>query len=186
MSLQLLDPTLDVVFKLLLLREPSLLRDMVESVLSLPAPIDALEVLNPEIPEDAPGDKSVVLDVRARLKDGRLIDLEMQSTVVEGTRARFLYYWARNFISSIGRGDDYSLLRPCISILWFKVAVLASQQFHSVFHLVEDQCAEISRQTLSFTCSSCRSCTWPTRADKLDSVGGPGFCGPRRFWNSRN
>lgn len=93
-----LDPTLDVVFKLLLIGNAELLRDMIEAVLDLQAPIQELEILNPEISEDVPGDKSVVLDVRARLSNGHLIDLEMQSSAPEGTRARFLYYWAKNFV----------------------------------------------------------------------------------------
>ena len=91
MSVKLLDPTIDIVFKLLLLRRQELLRDMIEAVLNLPLPIQDMEVQNPEIPKDFPGDKSVVLDIRVRLHNGQQIDLEMQSTVPPGTRARFLY-----------------------------------------------------------------------------------------------
>jgi len=148
--LKLLDPTLDVVFKLLMLRNQVLLRDVIESVLTLPAPIAELEVINPEIPEDAPGDKNVVLDIRVRLKDGRQIDLEMQSTVPPGTRARFLYYWARGFSDSLARGDDYTALRPCVSILWFKRALLNSPRFHSVFHLSEEHSHEVFSPELEF------------------------------------
>jgi predicted transposase/invertase (TIGR01784 family) len=39
-------------------------------------------------------------------------------------------------------GDDYTLLRPCISILWFKEPVLRGARFHSVFHLSEDHSHE--------------------------------------------
>jgi predicted transposase/invertase (TIGR01784 family) len=123
-SFKLLDPTLDIVFKLLLLRDQALLRDMIEAVLNLPAPLQELKVLNPEIPKDFPADKAIVLDIRARLHDGRQVDLEMQSTFPPGTRARFLYYWAKAFASTIGRGEVYTALRPCISILWFKDPVL--------------------------------------------------------------
>ena len=131
--MKLLDPTLDVIFKLLLVRDQSLLRDMIESVVDLGVPIAHLTVQNPEIPRDAPGDKSVALDIRVRLDDGHLIDLEMQSTTPPGTAARFMYYWARNFVNSLGRGEDYTLLRPCISILWFKVPFLKPSRFHSKF-----------------------------------------------------
>jgi predicted transposase/invertase (TIGR01784 family) len=134
---KLLDPTNDLVFKMLLLRKQDLLRDMIEAVLALPQPIEDLEVQNPEIPKDFPGDKSVVLDIRVRLHDGHQIDLEMQSTVPPGTRARFLYYWAKAFTDSIGIGADYTLLRPCISILWFKEPLLKGSRFHSIFQLSE-------------------------------------------------
>lgn len=143
MSVKLLDPTLDVVFKLLLLRDQSLLRDMIESVLGRRFPIAELEVQNPEIPEDAPGDKSVVLDIRVRLSDGGLIDLEMQSTTPPGTAERFIYYWARNFVDTIVRGDDYTLLRPCISILWFKVPFLKALRFHSTFVAADLESREV-------------------------------------------
>lgn len=66
MSIHLLDPALDVVFKMLLLRNRLLLRDMVEAVLGLPAPILEITVLNPDIPKDFPGDKSIVHDIRVR------------------------------------------------------------------------------------------------------------------------
>jgi predicted transposase/invertase (TIGR01784 family) len=141
-SVKLLDPTIDIVFKLLLLRRQELLRDMIEAVLGLTEPLQDLEVLNPEIPKDFPGDKSVVLDVRVRLHDGRQVDLEMQTTIRPGIRARFLYYWAKAFTESIAIGEDYTLLRPCISILWFKEPILPGSRFHSIFHLSEDHSHE--------------------------------------------
>jgi predicted transposase/invertase (TIGR01784 family) len=134
---KLLDPTLDIIFK-------------VEAVLNLPAPLQELKVLNPEIPKDFPGDKAIVLDIRARLHDGRQVDLEMQSTFPPGTRARFLYYWAKAFASTIGRGEVYTALRPCISILWFKDPVLDNPRFHSIFHLSEDHSRELFAPDIEF------------------------------------
>ncbi len=55
--MKLLDPKLDIVFKLLLQRELVLLRSMIETVVSLPAPIEDLVVLNPELPKDLASDK---------------------------------------------------------------------------------------------------------------------------------
>ena len=150
MSVKLLDPTIDIVFKLLLLRRQELLRDMIEAVLNLPLPIQDMEVQNPEIPKDFPGDKSVVLDIRVRLHNGHQIDLEMQSTVPPGTRARFLYYWAKAYADSIAMGEDYTLLRPCISILWFKEPVLQGSRFHSIFHLSEDHSRETFTSEIEF------------------------------------
>ncbi len=142
MSAKLLDPTLDIVFKLLFVSRCDLLRDMIEAVLGLRQPLREIEILNPEIPKDFPADKGVVLDIRVMLHDGRQIDLEMQSTVLPGTRARFLYYWARSFTDALSAGEDYSLLRPTISIVWFKERLLDGALFHSVFHLSEDQTRE--------------------------------------------
>jgi predicted transposase/invertase (TIGR01784 family) len=150
MSVKLLDPTNDLVFKMLLLRNPLLLRSMIEAVLDLKQPIQELVVQNPEIPRDFPGDKGVVLDIRVRLHDRSQIDLEMQSTVPPGTRARFLYYWAKMFVDSLAKGRDYTLLRPCISILWLKEPLLKGSRFHSIFHLSEDESRDWFTKEIEF------------------------------------
>ena len=54
MASKLLDPTLDIVFKLLMVRKQELLRDMIESVVTLSSPISELEIQNPQIPQDCP------------------------------------------------------------------------------------------------------------------------------------
>jgi predicted transposase/invertase (TIGR01784 family) len=150
MLVKLLDPTNDLVFKMLLLRNPFLLRSMIEAVLGLKQPIQDLVVQNPEIPKDFPGDKGIVLDIRVRLHDGRQIDLEMQSTVPPGTRVRFLYYWAKVFTDSMVMGQDYTILRPCISILWFKESLLKGSRFHSIFHLSEDESRDLFTEEIEF------------------------------------
>ena len=55
-----------------------------------------------------------------------------------GTDARFLYYWAKAYCNSLGTGEDYTLLRPTISVLWFKERFLTTtDRFHSVFRLLD-------------------------------------------------
>jgi predicted transposase/invertase (TIGR01784 family) len=149
-TVKFLDPTLDIVFKMLLLRNQALLRDMIEAVLNLAEPIQDLVVLNPEIPKDFPADKGVALDIRVRLHNGHQIDLEMQSTVPPGRRARFLYYWAKVFTDSLSRGDIYEDLLPCISILWFKESLLEGARFHSTFHLLEDHSGDLFTPEIEF------------------------------------
>lgn len=150
MPIKLLDPTLDIVFKLLLLRNTELLRDMIEAVLSLQTPIESVQILNPEIPKSSPSDKGIALDLRLRLENSHQIDLEMQATVPDGIHARFVYYWAKAFANSIKAGDDYTSLRPTISILWLKKPLLKVPGFHSVFHLAEDHTREIFSRVLEF------------------------------------
>jgi len=139
-----LKPTTDLVFKLLLVRDRELvlLRSMLECVLQPTSPITDIEILNPEIEKDYPADKSIALDVRAKLKDLTRIDIEMQAEVRARTASRFLYYWAREFGIGLKRGEGYSLLTPVTSILWLAEDLLSSQQFHSVFHLSEDTTRE--------------------------------------------
>jgi hypothetical protein len=69
--METLDPKLDVVFKMLLLRNEPLLRAMIEAVLTLPGPITSLRILNPDLPKDQlrvrPEPPKAVRKRRARL-----------------------------------------------------------------------------------------------------------------------
>ncbi|MGC4068584.1 MAG: Rpn family recombination-promoting nuclease/putative transposase [Polyangiaceae bacterium] len=150
MPTRYLNPTLDVVFKMLLLKEPALLRDMIQAVLGLDVPIGVIEVLNPDVEKELPSDKGIVLDLRVRLANGHQIGLEMQSANPAGTRPRFLYYWARLYSRSLKAGDGYTSLRPTISILWFKQPLLQVPAFHTVFHVAGDGSHEIFTPELEF------------------------------------
>ena len=90
-----LKPTNDLVFKLLFIANPALLRDLLEAVLQPSSPITALEVLDPEIPGDLAGSKAIRLDVRARSADASIFNVEMQAYGHLVLPARFLFYWAR-------------------------------------------------------------------------------------------
>ncbi|MBN1962724.1 MAG: Rpn family recombination-promoting nuclease/putative transposase, partial [Deltaproteobacteria bacterium] len=106
-DMKYLDPKLDIVFKLLMQQEKSLLQSMIETIVKLPAPIESLEVLNPEIPKAIGIDKGVILDVRVSLANRARFDVEMQSQLPDGINSRFLYYWAKEYCSELSRGDDY-------------------------------------------------------------------------------
>ena len=92
--LPLLDPKLDVVFKLLFAapQNRELLVSLLTAVLQPACPIASVDVLNPELPKDLPGDRGAVLDLLVKLSDGRLIDVEMQADRHDGLRSRALYY----------------------------------------------------------------------------------------------
>ncbi len=137
---QLLDPKQDIVFKLLFAHPDNgdLLRSMIAAVLRLPTPPESVVVLNPGLIGDLSTGKAIVLDVRAKLADGTLLDIEMETQPRPATPARFLYYWARLHASQLARGSDYQRLRRTISILWLDGLVPAvERQFHSTFHLRE-------------------------------------------------
>src|SRR5690606_1860594 len=111
---QLLDPTLDVVFKLLFAHErnKNLLISLLSAVLNPPEPISEVEVLNPEVEKETIRDKGIVLDVLVRLRDGRLFNVEMQSRPEPGFRQRGLFYWSRLYQSQVQRGGGYHELAP--------------------------------------------------------------------------
>ena len=142
--MDLINPALDVVFKMLLLRDERLLRSMIEAVLGLTEPLAAVEVLNPEIPQHFHGDHGVVLDVRVRLGSGEEVDLEM-ATRGDGTLpSRLLFYWARHFSSQLPRGAEYKKLVPLRLILWTVRSVLPDVgRFHERFRVVGEHSSEL-------------------------------------------
>ena len=136
---QTLDPKLDVVFKLLFAdpRNTDLLRSLLTAVLRPPLPITTVTVLNPEPPTEDVGDKHVVLDIRAQLEDGRQLDVEMQSQSRPAQRERALYYWARMYVSQGTPGLQYHQLEPCVVVFITNYRELASERYHSMFHVRE-------------------------------------------------
>ncbi len=135
-----LDPTLDVVFKMLLTQRPEsheLLVSLLTAVIRPPSPLARVEVRNPEIPSADALDRSVVLDLHVQLADGTRFDVEMQSDKRPAFRERALYYWARLYGSELERGDEYDALRPVISVLFLDYRELRGARLHSTFHVLE-------------------------------------------------
>ena len=70
----------DYLFKRLLGSEENkaCLQDLLECILDIPAgAIDDLELLDKELDKDTVNDKTGILDVKLRLKDGTTIDIEI-------------------------------------------------------------------------------------------------------------
>jgi predicted transposase/invertase (TIGR01784 family) len=137
--MKLLDPKLDVVFKLLFAHANNrdILISLLTAVLEPIAPIEFVEVLNPEIPKDLPADKGALLDIHVRLSNGRHVDVEMQSELHPSFTQRVLYYWARLHSSQLSIGDCYEKLCPTVSILFLNQSLLPTRRFHSTFRVSE-------------------------------------------------
>ena len=57
-----------------------------------------------------------MLDIRARDSSGRLLNIEMQVSVVGGLAQRLAYYACSLYVDQLESGDNYARLRPAISI----------------------------------------------------------------------
>jgi len=113
-----IDPKVDYAFKRVFgdERNVDILVHLLNAILSLPEPIVSVELLNPFSPQDFQEDKLTVLDVKARDNAGRLINIEVQLLLRYHFVSRVLYYWAGLYRQQLRQGDDYSELRPTISI----------------------------------------------------------------------
>ena len=139
--MKLLDPKLDIVFKLLFAnaKNRDILISLLTAVLKPSASIGTVEVLNPEIPKDLSADKGIVLDIHVRLADGRHIDVEMQSQVHNALISRFLYYWARLHAMQLTVGHHYEKLCPTVSVIILKESLLPIAKAHSKFRVLETE-----------------------------------------------
>jgi predicted transposase/invertase (TIGR01784 family) len=70
------------------------------------------EFLNREHDEDYKG----IIDIRAELKDGTQIQIEMQVSNQYNMDKRSLYYWSGMYYSQFEKSELYKNLRKCISI----------------------------------------------------------------------
>jgi predicted transposase/invertase (TIGR01784 family) len=109
---------------------------LLNSVLKLPDPIVALEILNPFNEKDFADDKLTVLDVKARDQAGRLLNVEMQLLLPKDFNSRILYYWAGLYRGQLMEGEPYGKLRPAISICLLNHTLFPeAEDYHLAFGL---------------------------------------------------
>lgn len=137
-----IDPKVDYAFKHVFGREESkpALISLLDAVLQ-PAPgqhITSLALLNPFNDRETPGDKSSVLDIKARDETGRQFNVEMQMLAYGAFRQRALYYWARLHQGQLKKGKDFRILRPTIAVCFVDTALFPNiDEYHLIFELRE-------------------------------------------------
>jgi predicted transposase/invertase (TIGR01784 family) len=130
-----IDPTVDYAFKLLLgsPEHPAITLHFLNAILGPEIQLTEVEILNPILGREDETDKLSILDISARDSTGRLYDIEMQTSLPAGLSERLAYYTASLYVGQIGEGDDYTLLRPAISI-----CVLDAIMFPKSLHIHSD------------------------------------------------
>jgi predicted transposase/invertase (TIGR01784 family) len=134
-----LDPTLDIVFKLLFggPKSQKILIALLTAVLQPKSPITHVTILNPEVPKENVGDKGIELDLLVHLDDGTQANVEIQARGTIAFRNRAMYYWARTYANQLHKGDFYTKLKPVVIIIFAGYRELATNRLHSVFHVLE-------------------------------------------------
>ncbi|MCP2729308.1 Rpn family recombination-promoting nuclease/putative transposase [Limnofasciculus baicalensis] len=75
-----------------------------------------LEIINPHLPPQIEGLKDTYLDVRAKLRDGSIVIIEMQVLNVESFGKRVLYNAAKTYAFQLEAGEGYRMLKPVIAL----------------------------------------------------------------------
>lgn len=91
-----ISPRVDCVFKRLMTdrARPQILRDFLTAVLAPERPFQRLVVTSAEHGPAWLGDDAISVDVEATDADGRIFQIEMQTTNERHLRERMLYTWA--------------------------------------------------------------------------------------------
>lgn len=76
------------------------------------------DVINSEIIPDQLGKKKVILDIRAKDKQGRLYAIEMQRQPTQTDINRWEYYGARNLTKQLDKGYEYGAIAPVYQIIF--------------------------------------------------------------------
>ena len=137
-----IDPRVDIAFKKVFgtpaWRELTI--SLIDAVLQ-PAPghrMVELDLLDPYSERDSPDDKLTVLDIKARDERGRWFNVEMQMNLAPSLAPRLLYYWAQLYSRQLVVADEFSRLRPTISICFLNQKMFPEHAaYHSVFCLLE-------------------------------------------------
>ena len=132
----------DTLFKMLFVKYPDLLKQLVAVLLGIKYDsIGQFIITNPEMPPDSLGDKFCRLDINM-VVDGQRVDLEIQVNNQGDYPERSLYYWAREFSTGLSEGEDYSELPRTIIINIIAFKLFDCEAFHSEF-----QALEVTRHT---------------------------------------
>ena len=102
-------------------------------------PIESVEILeNKSLVADTINGKSCVLDVRAVLADGTLVNIEVQLRNEHNFDRRSMFYWSSVYSKSIKKGQDYRELPNVIAINVVVFDFPSGGDAHTCFHMRED------------------------------------------------
>ena len=132
--------TNDYAFKRLLGSEENkpLLQDLLECILDLtPQQVLDLEFMDKELTKEEFSDKTGILDVKLKLADGTVIDIEIQASWNASFVKRTLFYWAKMYTADFKAGESYDKLHRCIAINIIADRFKLNDAIHSEYLLQE-------------------------------------------------
>ena len=144
------------------------LKSLLKAFLPLPdkSSIQEVTLLDSLLPNLTTEEKNSIMDLRLQINTGELVNVEMQAFPHKGFSERILFYWAKNYISRLKEGEDYTKLCPSYSLIFSKFDLFPRK----AIDLSKEQG---SRSARSFSgVSSGKACnSFSIRSDKA-----PHFC----------
>ena len=142
-KVKILSPKSDIIFKLIFgtLFSIDILTDFLMAVLKLsPDEYDEVTIANPILLPEYKGDKLGILDVRLKLKSGKIINIEIQIQPVPHMKERIVFYDAKLITEQIGENDNYEKIKRVISIIITDYPLIEeSPNYHHRFLLYDPE-----------------------------------------------
>ena len=118
MSINVLPPTSDFVFKLLFgdERNKSALIGLLRALVDLPQEECELTFLDTHLKREFKGDKLGILDVRVRTTSGQIINIEIQVEPQNFIAKRISYYKSKMITGQLGKRDEYEKIQRVVCV----------------------------------------------------------------------
>ena len=131
-NLELLPLTDDYIFKRVFAYKgnESVLKDFLEALLKIE--IRGIKITNPEIIPYEKGEKRGLLDIKVKLDNGTIIDIEMQMKNEKNTEERSTMYLGKMISEQLQSGEEYNLLKKSIVIFITNYNFLKRNSYHNV------------------------------------------------------
>ena len=138
-NLELLPLTDDYIFKRVFAYKgnESVLKDFLEALLKIE--IRGIKITNPEIIPYEKGEKRGLLDIKAEINDGTMIDVELQMKNEKNTEERATEYMGKMISEQLQVGDSYQKLKKSIVIFITNYNFLNRNSYHSVGRMKFDK-----------------------------------------------
>jgi len=138
---ELLSPKVDIIFKMLFgdERNKDLTIPFISAVLGYKdGELEDISFYDTHLKQENINDKLEILDVKAKLSNGSVVDIEMQARNIPDIRNRVSYYKSNMLTEQIGNGSSYSELKPVKSIIVTDFDFIPeSGKCHTIFQMLE-------------------------------------------------
>ena len=127
--------TNDYFFKRVFSKEgnESILRDFLEAILQIS--IEKVEVKNPEIPKDMLDSKIGVLDLKVKINNGPIVEVEMQKVDKKNIDKRTATYLAKLYSMQLKSGEEYKKTSKVITVNILNFEFYNRNSYHCVAHM---------------------------------------------------
>ena len=136
--LKRITPKNDIIFKKIFGSKGNegILKDFLEGILG--TKIESVKLgLETEMLPDFYIGKNSRLDVRAELKDGTFVNVEIQTNTENYSDKRDLVYWSKLYLKALEKGNDYKETRKTICIWIVDGIVYDFEKYHSKWEITE-------------------------------------------------